>query len=64
MDFPANFAGMICGATEAKLQEALFSASATRAFSMIMKGSEVDFDKFKVEFQKMMAFMAEQAGKK
>lgn len=48
---------MICGATEAKLQEALFSASATRAFRMIMKGSEV-------EFQKMMAFMAEQAGKK
>ncbi len=52
------------GATEDEVKEAIVSASATRAFSMIIQGNGVDLEEFKKEFQKMMAYMTEQAKKK
>lgn len=52
------------GATEDELKEAVASASAVRAFSMILKGNEMDLDQFKTEFKRMMTYMAEQAGNK
>ncbi len=52
------------GASEDEVKEAVVSASATRAFSMILKGNQVDLDQFKEEFKRMMSYMAEQAAKK
>lgn len=52
------------GATEDEVKEAVVSASGTRAFSMILKGNQVDLEDFKDEFQRMMSYMAEQAGNK
>ena len=51
------------GASEDEVKEAIVTASGTRAFSMIIQGNQVELDEFKSEFQKMMAFMAEQASK-
>ena len=51
------------GATEDEVKEAIVSSSATRAFSMIIQGNGVELDQFKEEFHRMMAFMAENAGK-
>ncbi len=52
------------GASEDEVKEAIVSASSTRAFSMIIQGNGVELDQFKDEFKKMMAFMAENSGKK
>jgi AhpD family alkylhydroperoxidase len=46
------------GATDEEVKEAVFSGATTRNWSMIMQGSQVDFEAFKKEFQQMMAFMA------
>ena len=51
------------GASEDEVKEAVVSASATRAFSMILKGNQVELDQFKEEFQRMMSYMAKQAKK-
>ena len=51
------------GASEDEVKEAVVSASGTRAFSMILKGNQVELDDFKEEFQRMMSYMAEQAKK-
>lgn len=52
------------GATEEEVKEAVLNGASTRNWSMILQGNQVDLEEFKEEFQKMMAYMAEQAEKK
>lgn len=52
------------GATEEEVKEAVLNGASTRNWSMILQGNQVDLDEFKSEFQKMMAYMAQQSAKK
>lgn len=51
------------GATDQEIKEAVLNGASTRNWSMILQGNQVDLEEFKEEFQKMMAYMAEQAAK-
>jgi len=46
------------------VKEAVVLVSTTRAFSMILKGNQVDLEQSKEKFPQMMSYMAEQAEKK
>lgn len=52
------------GATGEEIKEAIFDGASTRNWSMILQGNQIELEDFKEEFQRMMAHMAEQAGKK
>lgn len=56
-------AAIAYGATEEEVKEAVLDGASTRNWSMILQGNQVDLEEFKEEFQKMMAYMAEQAAK-
>ena len=49
------------GATDDEIQEAVAHGAATRHWSMILQGNQVDFEEFKVEFDAMMKFMSEKS---
>lgn len=51
------------GATEAEIQEAIYSAAATRNYSTLMYGTQTDLEVFKRTFREMMAYMASQQKK-
>ena len=47
------------GATEEELEEAVALGAETRHWSTILQGNQVEFEKFKAEFDAMMKHMAE-----
>ena len=47
------------GASEEEIQEAVALGAETRHWSTILQGNQVDFEKFKAEFDAMMKLMAE-----
>ena len=49
------------GATEEEIKEAVAHGAQTRHWSMILQGNQVDFEKFKTEFNSMMKHMAEKS---
>lgn len=49
------------GATEEEIKEAVAQGAQTRYWSMILQGNQVDFEKFKEEFNAAMQHMAEKA---
>jgi len=49
------------GATEEEIHEAVAQGAATRHWSMILQGNQIDFEEFKTEFIAMMKFMSEKA---
>lgn len=49
------------GATEEEIQEAIAQGAATRHWSTILQGNQVDLEKFKTEFDAMMQHMADKA---
>ena len=49
------------GATEEEIQEAIVHGTSTRAWSMVIQGSQIDMDEFKEEYHEMMSYMAEKA---
>lgn len=51
------------GATEEEIQEAVAQGAATRQWSMILQGNQVDLNAFKTEFDGMMKYMSEKAKK-
>ena len=51
------------GATDEEIKEAVAQGAATRQWSMILQGNEIDFEKFKTEFNSMMKFMSEKSKK-
>lgn len=46
------------GATEEEIKEAVAQGAQTRQWSMVLQGNQVDFEKFKTEFDGMMTHMA------
>ncbi len=46
------------GATEEEIKEAVAHGAATRHWSMILQGNQIDFENFKTEFDSMMKHMA------
>ncbi len=52
------------GATDEEIKEAVALGAETRHWSMIIHGAQIDVDKFKADFDKMMEYMAEQANAK
>ena len=51
------------GATDMEIQEAVAQGAATRQWSMILQGNQVDLNAFKTEFDGMMKYMSEKAKK-
>jgi len=49
------------GATDEEVQEAVAHGAATRHWSMILQGNQIDFEAFKTEFDTMMKYMSEKA---
>lgn len=49
------------GATDEEIQEAVAQGAQTRYWSMILQGNQVDFEKFKNEFNAAMQHMAEKS---
>ena len=49
------------GATDEEISEAIAHGAATRHWSMIIQGAQIDFEDFKVEFDGMMKYMSEKA---
>ena len=49
------------GATDEEIQEAVAHSAATRHWSIILKGNQIDFDEFKIEFDAMMKYMSEKS---
>jgi AhpD family alkylhydroperoxidase len=49
------------GATDEEIEEAVAQGAQTRYWSMILQGNQVDFEKFKSEFDSMMQHMASKA---
>jgi AhpD family alkylhydroperoxidase len=47
------------GATEEEIREAIALAADTRQWSTVLNGNQIDFDKFKMEFDNMMDYMVE-----
>ena len=52
------------GATDEEIKEAVALGAETRHWSMILQGSQIDLEDFKMEFDQMMKYMAEQASAK
>ena len=52
------------GATDDEIKEAVALGAETRHWSMILQGSQIDLEDFKMEFDQMMKYMAEQASAK
>ena len=52
------------GATEKEIKETVYNAAATRSWSTLMYGNQIDMEAFKKEMKEMMAYMAKQSGKK
>ncbi len=52
------------GATDEEIKEAIALGAETRHWSMIIHGAQIDVDKFKADFDKMMEYMAEKAKEK
>lgn len=48
------------GATDDEIQEAVAQGAQTRQWSMVLQGNQVDYEKFKTEFDGMMSHMANQ----
>ncbi len=51
------------GATDAEIHDAIAQGAQTRHWSMILQGNQIDFEKFKKEFDGMMRYMASKASK-
>ena len=51
------------GATKQEIEEAVALGANTRHWSMILQGAQIDYEEFKMEFGKMMDYMAKQAEK-
>jgi AhpD family alkylhydroperoxidase len=49
------------GASDDEIKEAVAQGAQTRQWSMILQGNQVDFEKFKTEFDGMMNHMASRA---
>lgn len=49
------------GATEEEVKEAIAHGAATRHWSTVLQGNEIDFETFKLEFDEMMKFMSEKS---
>jgi len=47
------------GASDEEIQEAVAQGAATRHWSMILQGNQIDYEEFKKEFDAMMKFMQE-----
>ncbi len=52
------------GATEVEIQEAVANAANTRHWSTVLNGASVDFEKFKTEWDGMLAYMKKQSSAK
>ena len=51
------------GATEAEIEEAVALGAQTRYWSMILQGSQLEFEEFKAEMDAAMKYMSENSGK-
>lgn len=51
------------GATDAEVHEAIAMSAATRHWSTVLNGSQMDMEQFKKEFQSMMKFSGDKAEK-
>ena len=51
------------GATDEEIQEAVAQGAATRHWSMILQGNQIELEAFKAEFDTMMKYMAEKSEK-
>ena len=51
------------GATDAAIQEAIAHGAQTRHWSMVLQGTQLEFEEFKAEMDAAMKYMAEQAAK-
>ena len=51
------------GATDEEIQEAVAQGANTRHWSMIIQGSQQDFEDFKIEMDAAFKYMSENAGK-
>ena len=51
------------GATDQEIKEAIAQGASIRHWSTVIHGAQIDLEEFKVEFQGMMKYMAEQAAK-
>ena len=51
------------GATEAEVREAIAMSAATRHWSTVLNGSQIDMEQFKTEFAAMMKFAGDKAEK-
>ncbi len=49
------------GATDQEIDEAIALGAETRHWSMVLQGSGISFEDFKVEFDQMMKYMSEKA---
>lgn len=49
------------GATEEEIKEAVAQGAQTRHWSMILQGNQIEYEKFKTEFDGMMKHMAEKS---
>ena len=50
------------GATEAEIQEAVAQGAQTRHWSMILQGTQMEFEDFKAEMDAAMKYMSEHSG--
>lgn len=53
--------GKMLGATEAEMQEAVAKAAEIRHWSTVLNGAGLDYEEFKAEFDKMLAYVKKQA---
>ena len=51
------------GATDEEIKEAVAHGSQTRNWSMILQGSQIDFEAFKAEMDAALKYMSENSGK-
>lgn len=51
------------GATDAEIQEAVAHGAQTRHWSMILQGTQLEFEEFKAEMDAALKYMSENSGK-
>lgn len=51
------------GATDAEIQEAVAHGAQTRHWSMVLQGTQLEFEEFKAEMDAAMKYMSENSGK-
>lgn len=51
------------GATDAEIEEAVTHGAQTRHWSMILQGTQIEFEEFKAEMEAAMKYMSEKSGK-